>query len=127
MNSVDELIKELNLDKKLVEIRREFHKYPELSGKEYMTMDKICQYLTKWDIKYTKGVADTGVVAIIEGAFPGKTVGIRGDIDALPIEEENKNTPYCSQNPGVMHACGHDAHITILLGVAKILKVMKGR
>lgn len=127
MNSVDELIKELNLDKKLVEIRREFHKYPELSGKEYMTMDKICQYLTKWDIKYTKGVADTGVVAIIEGAFPGKTVGIRGDIDALPIEEENKNTPYCSQNPGVMHACGHDAHITILLGVAKILKVMEGQ
>ena len=108
MKSIDELIKELNLDKKLVEIRRGFHKHPELSGNEYMTMDKICQYLDKWGIKYTKGVADTGVVAIIEGTSHGKTVGLRGDIDALPIEEENKNTPYCSQNPGVMHACGHE-------------------
>ena len=126
MKSIDELIKDLNLNEELVEIRRDFHKHPELSGNEYMTMDKICQHLDKWGIKYTKGVADTGVVAIIEGASSGRTIGLRGDIDALPIEEENKNTPYCSQNLGVMHACGHDAHITILLGVAKVLKELEG-
>lgn len=126
MNTIDELIEKLKIDRKLIKIRRHFHKYPELSGQEYLTMDKICQYLDQWDIKYIKGVADTGVVAIIQGGFPGKTIGIRGDIDALPIEEENKNISYCSINPGIMHACGHDAHITILLGVAKVLKAVEG-
>lgn len=126
MRTIDELVKELNLDKELVEMRRDFHKYPELSGNEYRTMDKICQYLDEWGIKYEKGVADTGVVAIVEGKISGKTVGIRGDIDALPIEENN-NASYSSQNPGVMHACGHDAHIAILLGVAKVLKALEGK
>jgi len=125
MKNIDKLIKELDLDKTLVEIRRDFHKYPELSGKEYITMDKICRYLDEWGIKYEKGIAGTGVVAIIEGKSSGKTVAIRGDMDALNIKEENKEIPYCSQNSGVMHACGHDAHITILLGVAKIMKELE--
>lgn len=123
---LDKLIMESDFHEELVKIRRSFHMNPELSGKEFETMEGICSYLDKWNIRYEKGIADTGVVAIIEGRHSGKTIGIRGDIDALPIEEENVDISYRSQNPGVMHACGHDAHITILLGVAKILKTMEG-
>ncbi|MEA4988158.1 MAG: M20 family metallopeptidase [Anaerovorax sp.] len=125
MRNIDKWLKELNLEKELVEMRRYFHKYPELSGKEYQTMDKICKHLDEWGIQYEKGVADTGAVATIKGALPGKTIGIRGDMDALPIQEKN-TASYCSQNRGVMHACGHDAHTSILLGVAKVLKAMEG-
>lgn len=108
----------------LVQIRRDFHMYPELSEKEYRTCDKICQYLEQWNIEYVKGIAKTGVVAIIRGKKKGRTVGARADIDALPVEEEN-DLPFKSVNKGIMHACGHDIHTTIHLGVAKILKEME--
>lgn len=108
----------------LVDIRRDFHKYPELSEEEYRTHEKICEYLEKWEIEHIKNVAKTGVVAIIRGKKPGKTVGARADIDALPIEELN-DLEFKSLNKGVMHACGHDIHTTIHLGVAKILKDME--
>lgn len=108
----------------LVDIRRDFHKYPELSEEEYRTHEKICEYLQNWGIEYTKNVAKTGVVAMIRGKKPGNTVGARADIDALPIEELN-NLEFKSVNKGVMHACGHDIHTTIHLGVAKILKEME--
>lgn len=110
----------------LIDIRRDFHMYPELSEEEYRTCDKICEYLDKWEIEYVKGVAKTGVVAIIRGKKEGKTIGLRADIDALPITEST-DLPFKSRNVGVMHACGHDIHTTIHLGVAKILKEMEDK
>ena len=106
--------------KELVDIRRDFHKNPELSQNEIRTQKKIQDYLNDCNIQ-NYVCAETGVVGIIRGKKPGKTIGLRGDIDALPIDEKN-NAPYCSIIPGVMHACGHDAHTTILLGVGKIMK-----
>lgn len=113
-NRIDEIYEEL------VAMRRDFHLNPELSENEFRTQKKIQEYLNSWGIE-NYVCADTGVVGIIRGKNPGNTVGLRGDIDALPIEEKN-DTDYCSINPGVMHACGHDAHTTILLGVGKIMK-----
>lgn len=108
----------------LVKIRRDFHRYPELGTKEVRTSKKICEYLEKWGIEYQAGVADTGVVGIIRGKEDGATVAIRADIDALPITEDNAKE-YASTINGVMHACGHDVHTTILLGAGKILKEME--
>lgn len=110
----------------LIAIRREFHMYPEISGQEYKTMERIASYLNRWGIPYEEGVAETGIVVRMTGNRPGKNIAIRGDIDALPFEEMNKDLPYCSKNPGVMHACGHDVHTTVLLGVAKTLKSLNG-
>ena len=115
---IDELLPEL------VEMRRDFHMYPEISGKEYRTCNKICEYLEKWNIEYIKGIAETGVVATIRGKKEGKTIAARADIDALPILESN-NLSFKSVNKGVMHACGHDVHTAIHLGVAKIFKEME--
>lgn len=111
---IDEIYNEL------VEIRRDFHKNPELSQNELRTQGKIREYLNQWGIENYVS-AETGLVGIIRGKNPGKTIGIRGDIDALPIDEKNK-VPYSSVNQGVMHACGHDAHATVVLGVGKIIK-----
>lgn len=107
----------------LVSIRRDFHMHPELGQKEFRTQAKICEYLDSWGIEYEK-IADTGVVGIIRGKQNGKTVAVRGDIDALPINEKN-DKPYCSINSGIMHACGHDVHTTLILGIAKIFKEME--
>lgn len=105
----------------LVDVRRDLHQHPELSTKEFRTHDKIIEHLTELGIEYEANVADTGVVGIIHGTKEGKTVALRGDIDALPITEKN-DVPYTSKNEGVMHACGHDAHTTIVLGAAKYLQ-----
>lgn len=107
----------------LLEIRRDLHLHPELSEQEVRTSEQICHYLDEWDIPYEKDVAGHGVVALIrgKGKSHGKTVAIRADIDALPIQEPSTHH-CCSMNRGVMHACGHDAHTTIALGIAKILK-----
>lgn len=110
---------------KIVEIRRDFHKYPELGFKEYRTQAKIIEYLESWSIPYVK-IADTGVLAYIIGKSDkskGNTVALRADIDALPIHEK-VDSNFKSVNNGVMHACGHDVHTTILLGTAKVLKDM---
>ncbi len=119
-------IKELvgKIEEELKEIRRDFHTYPELSNQEFRTADRICQYLESWGIEYEKGIAGTGIVAVVRGEKPGKTVGIRADMDALPIEEKRESC-YRSKNPGVMHACGHDAHVTIALGAAKVFQAIK--
>lgn len=102
----------------MLEMRRHIHRNPELSFKEFETCAYICERLKALDIPYTV-VADTGVVAHI-GSGP-KCVALRADIDALPLEEET-GLPYASQNPGVMHACGHDTHTTMLLAAAQLLK-----
>ncbi|WP_312699336.1 M20 family metallopeptidase [Sedimentibacter sp.] len=106
----------------LVHIRRDFHMNPELSQQEFRTQKKIQDYLNEWGIE-NYVCAETGVVGLIKGKSPGKTIGIRADIDALPINEKGDHS-YCSLNEGVMHACGHDAHTTILLGIAKVMKEM---
>jgi len=108
----------------LVNIRRDFHMHPELSEKEYKTAESICSYLDKWGIEYKRNVAETGVVAIIRGKEGGRTVAARADIDALPVVELN-DLPFKSRNEGVMHACGHDIHTTIHLGVARLFKEME--
>ncbi|NLY77715.1 MAG: amidohydrolase [Tissierellia bacterium] len=108
----------------LVEIRRDFHMHPELSLQEYRTSEKISEYLNSWGIEHVKGIAGTGVMAIIRGKREGRTVAARADMDALPILEKN-NLPFKSRKEGVMHACGHDIHIAIHLGVAKIIKDME--
>ncbi len=112
------------LTPKLIEIRRHIHMYPELSYQEYKTMEYVSKILSEYGIPHRKGVAKTGVVALIEGKHPGKVVAIRADMDALPIEEKN-DVPYKSRNPGVMHACGHDSHTTAALGAAITLNHFK--
>lgn len=108
----------------LIEVRREFHKYPELSLNEYNTKNRILNYLKEMNIEYTEFEKHNGVMAYIIKPENKITIGIRADMDALPINEENEIT-YKSKNKGVMHACGHDAHIAMLLGACKILNGMK--
>lgn len=107
----------------VVSLRRYFHKYPELPKKEYNTAKKIEEELDKLGIEH-KRVSETGVYAEIIGNKPGKTILLRADIDALPIFEKNE-CEYKSQNEGVMHACGHDAHAASLLGACRILSKHK--
>lgn len=103
------------------QIRRHLHAHPELSFEEFKTAEYIENRLKSWGYQ-TKRMANTGIVALLNGKGPSvKTIALRADIDALPIKEKN-NTPYCSTNDGVMHACGHDVHTSSLLGVAKILR-----
>lgn len=107
----------------VVEMRRYFHRHPELSTQEVNTSKKICEELEKMGIPY-KAYPDYTVIATIDSGKPGKTVLIRGDIDALPVTEETC-LPFASQNPGVMHACGHDCHGAMLLGIGKSLMEVK--
>lgn len=107
----------------LVAMRRAIHAHPEIGFQEHRTASLIEARLTELDIE-TKRVAGTGVVGALHGSLPGPGVGLRADMDALPISEKNE-VPYCSQNPGVMHACGHDAHVACLLGAAAILAPMR--
>ena len=104
------------------EIRRQLHQHPELSFEEHNTAALIEQRLQLWGIEHKIGIAGTGVIAEIRGAgsSSGHCVALRADMDALPIEEDNECS-YKSQNKGIMHACGHDAHVAMLLGAIKIL------
>lgn len=107
-----------------IDIRHHLHANPELSYKEFETSSFIQNKLNEWKIPFTVK-ATTGVVGIIKGKNPGKrTIALRADMDALPIREEN-NVSYKSKNEGVMHACGHDVHTSILLGASKILNELK--
>lgn len=109
---------------KVVENRRYLHQHPELAFEEYQTSEFVQKNLEMLGIPYQKGIAKTGVVGIIEGKKPGKTIALRADMDALPICEAN-HLEYKSQNEGKMHACGHDAHTASLLGTAEILNAVK--
>ncbi len=121
-----DVIKKVNVIKdKLIEIREDFHKYPELSFQEKRTSKRIVDILQELNLDDIQtGIAETGVVGVLYGEKPGKTIAFRADIDALPIQEEN-NVSYRSKNDGIMHACGHDAHITSVLGTAMVLCDMK--
>ena len=114
-----------NTFEEIVEIRRELHRFPEMGNSEFRTTEIIMNCLDKWGVKYEKFL-ETGVVATVEGKDSGKTVALRADIDALPIEEKTE-LPFSSQNEGIMHACGHDIHTAVLLGTAKILSKNKDK
>ncbi len=101
-------------------LRRDFHRHPELGFREVRTSGIVAHELEALGLEVTKGIAKTGVVALLEGAHPGPTVLLRFDMDALPIQEET-GAEYASQTPGVMHACGHDGHTAIGLTVARML------
>ncbi|MBI5496590.1 MAG: amidohydrolase [Deltaproteobacteria bacterium] len=103
----------------LVETRRHFHAHPELSNREVETGKEIVRRLTALGYAPTAGVAGHGVVATLQGGRPGPLVAYRADMDALPVEEKN-DLPFKSVNPGVMHACGHDLHVTVALGLAEL-------
>lgn len=116
----------------VVEWRRHFHENPELSNRETETAAYIADYMRSLGLEVETGIAHTGVVAVLEGAQPGPVVGLRADIDGLPVRERTdvpfkstKTTTYLGQEVGVMHACGHDTHIAMLMGAAKILTDMK--
>ncbi|OYX44648.1 MAG: amidohydrolase [Rhodobacterales bacterium 32-67-9] len=101
-------------------IRQDFHAHPEIGFQEVRTSAKVAAYLESWGITVTRGIGGTGVVGVLEGARPGRSIGLRADMDALPMDEET-NLPYRSTTPGVFHGCGHDGHMTMLLGAARYL------
>ena len=114
-----------NIFNELVAIRRHLHEHPELSFHEKETMFFVAQKLSEYGIGHTTNIGGFGVVGLIKGKNPeSKTIALRADLDALPIEEKN-NCSYISKNEGVMHACGHDVHTTCLLGAARILSQLK--
>jgi hippurate hydrolase len=104
----------------LTAIRRDFHQHPEIGFQEFRTAGIVAAKLCDWGIEVHQGIGKTGVVGVLQGNRPGRRIGLRADMDALPIEEQT-NLPYASKIPGVMHACGHDAHTTMLLGAARYL------
>ena len=116
------------LEPKVIEWRREFHQSPELSNREFKTGAKIAAHLKSLGLEVQYPIAKTGVVALLKGGKPGPVVALRADIDALPVTERN-DLPFASkekvqfngQETGVMHACGHDGHMSILMAVAEIL------
>ena len=122
-NKIREFAKKIS--PKLIEIRRQLHQYPELSFQEFETSKYIAAELTSWGIEFETGMAGTGICAWIKGQNPeNRKITLRADIDALPINEANE-VAYKSKNEGVMHACGHDAHTSSLLGAAYILNQLR--
>ena len=117
LNSINQMQKEMQ------EWRRDLHKIPEIGLKEYKTSSYIKDKLKGWDIEFKDGYADTGLIAWVKGSKGDskKSIGLRADFDALPMSEKN-NFDHKSSNEGMMHACGHDGHTTMLLGAVKYLK-----
>ncbi len=124
-------IKEIILHKsflfkdEVIELRRHFHRNPELSYQEYNTASFIEGYLKKYNISFRNGIADTGIIARIDGLREnGRVIAVRAEMDALPVTEKN-NAPYKSIHTGRMHACGHDAHMAMLLGTVRVISDIK--
>jgi len=109
----------------LIQIRRLFHRYPELANEETKTAEYVEEYLKNCGLKVVTGLAGTGLIGILKGS-DGPTIAFRTDMDALPIEEEN-DVSYHSLHPNIMHACGHDGHLAVTLVTAKILSTMKDK
>jgi amidohydrolase len=127
---IDQLARKI--EPKVIEWRRHFHQYPELSNRETKTAERIAEHLRSLGLEVQTGVAHTGVVALLRGGKPGPVIALRADMDALPVTERN-DLPFASkvraefngQEVGVMHACGHDSHMAILMGVAEVLTSIK--
>jgi len=119
---------------KVIEWRRHIHQYPELSNREYKTAKFVEEHLRRLGLEVRTGIAHTGVIGILRGGQPGPTIGLRADMDALPVKER-VNLPFASKETAeyngqivpVMHACGHDTHVAILLGTAEVLSSMKDK
>jgi len=118
----------------VIEWRRYIHQHPELSNREVNTSKFVADHLKQWNIEVRTGIAKTGVVGILKGGQPGPVIGLRADMDALPVTERTdvpfKSTvtaDYNGQTVGVMHACGHDSHVAMLLGTAEVLSGMRDR
>jgi amidohydrolase len=121
-----------SIEEKIIQWRRHFHQNPELGNREFKTAEKVADHLRQLGIEVQTGVAHTGVIGILKGGKPGPVVALRADMDGLPVSERVevpfKSTvvaDYNGQKTGVMHACGHDTHIAILMGVAEVLASMK--
>jgi amidohydrolase len=120
------------IESKVVAWRRDFHQYPELSNREYKTAEKVANHLRSLGIEVQTGIAKTGVVGLLKGGKPGPVIALRADMDALPVKER-ADIPFASKVMGeyngqpvpVMHACGHDTHMAILMGVAEVLSANK--
>jgi amidohydrolase len=119
---------------KVIEWRRDIHQHPELSNREFKTAEKIANHLKALGIEVQTGVAHTGVVGLLKGSQAGKVVALRADIDALPVIERNElpfrsevTSEFLGEKVGVMHACGHDTHTAILMGVAEVLAQNKDK
>jgi amidohydrolase len=108
----------------IIDVRRRIHEQPELAFEERETAKRVEEFLSKLGIRCRTGFGKTGIVALLDGAKPGPTVAIRADMDALPIDEKN-DLPFISRIPGKMHACGHDAHTAIALGVAAVMNDLR--
>jgi len=116
------------LNKKVIQWRHEIHQNPELSNREFKTAEKVAAHLKSLGMEVQTGIAHTGVVGVLKGKKPGKVLALRADMDALPVTEQNDlsfrstvQTTYNGKETGVMHACGHDTHVAILMGVAELL------
>jgi len=127
---IDQMAKAI--EPKVIEWRRHFHEHPELSNRETKTAARIAEHLKGLGIEVQTGVAHTGVVGLLKGGKPGPVIALRADMDALPVTERNSlpfaskvTTTFNDQEVGVMHACGHDTHMAILMGVAEILASMQ--
>ena len=117
--------KVIEITEELVSWRRDFHRYPELAFEEKRTSAVIREFLESLGLQ-VETLAKTGLRAVLEGKPGGRTVALRADMDALPLEEEG-DKEYISQNPGITHACAHDGHMAVIMGAAKILSQMKDR
>ncbi|MEP0305102.1 MAG: amidohydrolase, partial [Maribacter dokdonensis] len=122
------------IESKVIDWRREIHQNPELGNREFKTAEKIAKHLKSLGIEVQTGVAHTGVVGLLKGDLPGKVVALRADIDALPVTERNDlpyksnvTTEFMGEKVGVMHACGHDTHTAILMGVAEVMSKNKDK
>ena len=120
------------IEQKVIEWRRDFHEHPELGNREFKTAEKVAAHLRSLDIEVKTGIAYTGVVGILRGGKPGPVIGLRADMDALPVVERvdvpfksTTKSTYNGQEVGVMHACGHDTHVAILMGTAEVLSAMR--
>src|SRR5712691_2488348 len=120
------------IEGKVVAWRRDIHAHPELSNRETRTADLVAQHLRSLGLEVRTGVAHTGVVGVLRGGKPGPVVALRADMDALPVTEEvdvpfasKVRATYNGQEVGVMHACGHDTHVAMLMGVAEVLAGMR--
>lgn len=129
--NVDELANKVEPD--VIKWRHHFHEFPELSNREFKTAEYVADYLESLGLEVQTGVAKTGVVAILDSGKPGPVVALRADMDGLPVKEQN-DLSYRSKQMGeyngkevpIMHACGHDTHMAMLMGAAKILTEIKG-
>jgi amidohydrolase len=116
------------VEQKVINWRRDIHQYPELGNREFKTAEKVAAHLRSLGIEVKTGIAYTGVVGILKGGKPGPVIGLRADMDALPVVERveipfksTQKSTYNGQEVGVMHACGHDSHVAILMGTAEVL------